>query len=78
MAIEQINSAAYDYDVMLATIEAAYIGKADITLSEYDSDAAPDVKVGSKFEVNGALFKVKTADETPSGYAAEPGILVLS
>lgn len=69
MSIEQINSAAFDYDIMLATIEGAYIGKADITISEYDSTAAPDVKVGSKFEVNGALFKVLTADETPSGYA---------
>lgn len=69
MAIEQINSAAFDYDVMLATIEGAYVGKSNITISEFDSDAAPDVKVGSKFEVNGALFKVLTADETPTGYA---------
>ena len=69
MAIEQINSAAYDYDVMLATLEGAYVGKADITISAYDTTAAPDVKVGSKFEVSGALFKVLTADETPTGYA---------
>ena len=69
MAISQINSAAFDYDMMLSFIEGTNIGKANITLSEFDSDAAPVVKVGSKFEVNGALFKVLTADETPSGYA---------
>lgn len=69
MAIEQINTAAFDYDMMLAFIEGTVIGKADITISEYSTTAAPDVKVGSKFEVNGALFKVLTADETPTGYA---------
>ena len=69
MSIEQINTAAFDYDMMLAFIEGTVIGKAEITLSEYDSTAAPVVKVGSKFEVNGALFKVLTADETPTGYA---------
>ena len=69
MSIEQVNSAAFDYDVMLATLEVAYVGKADITISEYDSTAAPVVKIGSKFENNGALFKVLTGDETPTGYA---------
>ncbi len=69
MAIEQINTAAFDYDMMLSFIEGTNIGKSNITISEYDSTAAPVVKVGSKFEVNGALFKVLTADETPSGYA---------
>lgn len=69
MAVEQINSAAFDYDMMLSFIEGTNIGKAEITISEFDSTAAPVVKVGSKFEVNGALFKVLTADETPSGYS---------
>jgi hypothetical protein len=69
MSIEQVNSPDFDYDKMLATIEVAYIGKSDITISEFDSGAAPVVKVGSKFEVNGALFKVFSGDETPTGYA---------
>lgn len=69
MAIEQVNTSDFDYDEMLATIEAAYVGKADITISEYDSTAACVVKVGSKFEVGGALLKVLTADETPTGYS---------
>jgi len=69
MAIEQISGAAFDYDEMKAEIQGTYVGKADITISEFDSTAAPDVKVGSKFEVSGALFKVLTADETPTGYA---------
>ena len=65
MSIEQINTAAFDYDMMLAFIEGTVIGKADITISEFDSTAALVVKVGSKFEVNGALFKVITADYDP-------------
>lgn len=69
MAIEQINSANFDYQMMLATINAAYIGKHDITLSNFGNDSAPVVKIGSKFENNGALFKVLTGDETPTGYA---------
>ncbi len=69
MAISQINSADFNYATMLATINAAYVGKAEITLSNFDGTGAPDVKVGSKFEDNGALFKVLTADETPTGYA---------
>ncbi len=69
MAFEQINTADFDYEMMLATINAAYIGKAEITLSNYDNDSAPVIKVGAKIEVNGALIKLTTSDATPSGYA---------
>ena len=69
MAFEQINTADFDYQMMLATINAAYIGKAEITLSNYDNDSAPVIKVGAKIEVNGALIKLTTSDATPTGYA---------
>lgn len=69
MAVRQINTAAFDYQMMLESINKSYKGKNDITISEFDSTAAPDVKVGSVFEDNGAIFLVETADETPTGYA---------
>ena len=69
MAVRQINTADFNYEMMLETINKSYKGKNNITLSEYDSDAATDVKVGSVFDVNGAIFIVESADITPTGYA---------
>ncbi len=69
MGITQINSADFNYAMMLASINASYKGKADITISEYDTTAAPDVLIGSVFDDNGAILQVDTADETPTGYA---------
>ena len=69
MAVRQINTADYDYAMMLNVINKSYKGKADITLSAFDTTAAPDVKVGSVFEDNGAIFIVETSDITPTGYA---------
>ena len=69
MAINQINTANFDYAMMLSVINLSYKGKADITLSAYSTTAAPDVKVGSVFEDNGAIFIVDTSDITPTGYA---------
>jgi len=70
MSIEQVNSSDFDYDKILATQEVAYIGKSNITISEYDTSAACVVKVGSRFEVGGSLFKVLTSDESPTGYSS--------
>lgn len=69
MAVRQINTAAFNYEMMLESINKSYKGKADITIDEYDSTAAPDVKVGSVFDVNGAIFIVEDSDITPTGYA---------
>ncbi len=69
MAITQLNTADYDYAMMLNVINKSYKGKADITLSAYDTDSAPDVKVGSVWEDNGAIFILESADLTPTGYA---------
>ncbi len=69
MAVRQINTADYDYSMFLETLNKSYKGKADITLSAYNTTAAPDVKVGSVFEDNGAIFIVDTSDITPTGYA---------
>ncbi len=69
MAVRQINTADFDYAMMLETIIKSYKGKAAITISEYSTSAAPVVKVGSVFEDNGAFFIVETSDITPTGYA---------
>lgn len=69
MAVTQLNTANYDYAMMLSTLNKSYKGKADITLSAYTTTAAPDVKVGSVFDCNGAIFIVDTTDITPTGYA---------
>ncbi len=54
---------------MMASINKSYKGKSEITLSNYDNDTAPAVKVGSTFDCNGAIYLVETSDETPSGYS---------
>ena len=72
MAITALNDygiANVNFNTMMETLDKTFKGKAEITLSDYDTDAAPDVKVGSVFENNGALFIVDTADITPTGYA---------
>ncbi len=69
MSITQLNTADFDYAMMLNVINKSYKGKANITLSNYNTTAAPVVKVGSVFEDNGAIFIVDTADITPTGYA---------
>ncbi len=69
MAVRQINTADYDYSMFLETLNKTYKGKNDITISAYDTTAALDVKVGSVFEDNGAIFIVETSDITPTGYA---------
>ncbi len=74
MSVTLINNfgiGTTDFTAMMATINKSYKGKSEITLSNYDNDTAPAVKVGSVFDCNGAIYLVETADETPSGY---PGI----
>ena len=43
-------------------------GKANISISKYDNDSAPDVKAGSRFDNNDVLIDI-TGDATPTGYA---------
>ena len=50
------------------TLDTTRRGLVEMSLSNYDTDAAPVVKVGSWFENNGSMFEVVTGDETPSGY----------
>ncbi len=69
MSVRQINTSDYDYSMFLETLNKSYKGKSDITISAYDTTAAPDVKVGSVWEDNGAIFILETADMTPTGYA---------
>ena len=69
MSVRQINTEAYDYAMMLEVINKSYKGKADITISEYDTTAAPSVQIGSVWEDNGAIFILETDDMTPTGYA---------
>jgi hypothetical protein len=71
MSIEQLNTTALgatDVTLMAAAIDKNSKGLAQITVSEYDTDAACVVKVGSVFECNGATFLVSGTDETPTGY----------
>jgi hypothetical protein len=72
MSISQIN----DYGVgdtnftsFMETLDATRRGLAQITISEYDTDSAPSVKVGAVFEVGGAFYQVSGTDETPTGYS---------
>ncbi len=44
MAVRQINTADYDYSMFLEVLNKAYKGKSDITIDEYSTTAAPDVK----------------------------------
>lgn len=72
MAITLLNDFApgdVNFTTMMNTINKAYKGMAEISITNYDGTGAPDVKVGSVFENNGALFIVDTSDITPTGYA---------
>jgi len=67
--ISQVNPTDFDYSKLSDAQTQTYKGKAEITISNYDNDSAPDVKVGSVFENNGTLFIVDSADITPTGYS---------
>ncbi len=72
MAITQLNNFGignFDLTAIEETIVKAFKGKLDVTLSNYDDDSAPLVKVGSVFENNGTLFIIDTSDITPTGYS---------
>jgi hypothetical protein len=72
MAFDQLNEYGIgdsNLTTMMETLDGSYIGKAEITLSNYDTDAAPVVKVGSIFDNNGSLYRVISSDETPTGYS---------
>ncbi len=72
MAITALNDYAIgdtNLTAIITTLDKTYKGKALITLSEYDTTAAPVLEVGSIFENNGALFIIDTSDITPTGYA---------
>ena len=73
MAVRIVNDFAVgDVNLtgMMESLNKAYKGKMNITLSNYDGTGAPVVKVGSVFDNNGSIILVETADETPTGYAA--------
>jgi len=72
MAVTALNDYAIgdvNFNTMMTSLDKAFKGKAEITISEYDTDSAPDVKVGSVFENNGSLFIVEGTDITPTGYS---------
>ena len=52
----------------METLNKAYKGKADISLSNFNNDLEPVVKIGSVFDNDGAIFLIETDDETPSDY----------
>ena len=68
MAINQINTADFDYAMMLSVINLSYKTQADITITNYDDDTAPQVTAGSIFANNGAIFQ-NTTLATPVNYA---------
>jgi len=72
MAITEISDYGIgdnNFTSFMNSLDVTRLGQSSVTISEYGTDDAPDVKVGSWFECNGALYQVATADETPSGYA---------
>jgi hypothetical protein len=72
MSLDQINNYGpgdNNFTSFQETLDATRRGLAEITLSEYDTDLAPVVKVGSVFENNSAFFQVTTSDITPTGYS---------
>ena len=58
-----------NFTSFMNSLDTTRRGGSSITLSNYDNDSAPVVKVGSWFENNGALYEVITGDETPTGYS---------
>lgn len=72
MAVTQLSqtpAGTTDFTLLKNEVTKNAKGVNTITLSEYDTDAAPDVKAGSVFENNGATFIVDTSDITPTGYS---------
>ena len=72
MGFKQTNNYGIGDDNFTAfqeTLDTTRRGLLEMSLSEYDTDAAPVVKVGSWFENNGSMYEVITGDETPTGYA---------
>lgn len=72
MGVNQVNNYGVgdnNFTSFQNTLDVTRRGGANVTISEYDTDAAPSVKVGSWFENNGALIEVVSADETPTGYS---------
>jgi len=72
MSISKISDFAVgdiDLTAMMSTLNHAYKGQAQVTLSNYDNDSAPVVKVGSVFDNNGTQYAVTGSDETPTGYS---------
>ena len=68
MAINQLNPTGFSYSELLAGYEKAYKTQADITITNYDNDSAPQVTAGSIFACNGTHFE-NTALATPTGYS---------
>jgi len=71
MAVRILNDFApgdTNFTAMMETLNKAYKGQSQITISNYDTTAAPVVKVGSVFGNNGSQVLVETGDETPTGY----------
>ncbi len=72
MAVRKINDFSVgdtNFTAMMETLNKAYKGQSQITISEYDTDLEPVVKVGSVFDCNGSQILVESGDETPTGYS---------
>jgi len=72
MSISKVSDFAVgdiDLTAKMSTLNHAYKGQAQVTLSNYDNDSAPVVKVGSVFDNNGTQYAVTGSDETPTGYS---------
>jgi len=71
MAIKKLSNFDLD-DHNLTAIEESiiktYKGQAEITLTNYNLDTAPEVKAGAVFDNNGAIF-LTDSDITPNGYS---------
>jgi hypothetical protein len=73
MSIRQLNTffdENIDIEAIMETLNKAYKGKAEITLSNYDNDLEPVVKIGSVFDNNGAIFLIESDDEAPADYGS--------
>jgi len=55
-------------DGIMETLNKTYKGMARISLTNFNNDDEPVVKLGSVFENKGSLYIVDTDDITPSGY----------
>lgn len=74
MAIVKLNdfgSGDANLEAIMATLNRAYKGMIEVSLSNFDFPFSPKVESGSIFDVNGALF-VLTGDESISGFSSIP------